>query len=176
MAATLTRFKAGELPEHLVWQSLSFMRCEWPSLFAGSGRLRSCPYPAIAHLTCTDGRVLLSYADIVSGEADTPSGRLSVLGLSNVFTFPPYRREGNASRIVRAANAFIDEHKPGIAILFCKQDLASFYSAMDWTPAPAGTITSPSDAALAMVRRTLTSGLELAAQLRRSPLTLSAAW
>lgn len=176
MAAKVEVYERGKLPASLVWQSLSFMRCEWPRLFTGDGRLRSMPYPATAHVTCTDGPVLLSYADIVKSEAIRAQRALSVIGLSNVFTFPPYRHEGHASEVVKVADSLIDAHQPGIAILFCERDLVSFYSARGWTSALTGSIVSPADGAIAMVRHTSMSGPNLIAELERSPLTLASAW
>jgi predicted N-acetyltransferase YhbS len=152
------------------------MRCEWPWLFAGDGRLRNLPFPAAMHLACVDGQVLLSYADIVTGAATREGEQVPVAGLSNVFTFPPYRHVGLASEIMRAANSFLDERHPEMAILFCKNELVPFYAAFGWTAAPAGTITSAGETPLAMVRRAATDGADLVAELRRAPLTVAATW
>ena len=176
MAAEIRLYDSGTLPEALVWQSLSFIRCEWPWLFAGAGRLRDQPFPAAVYLACTEGKVLLSYAEIVSATATRGSEQIPVAGLSNVFTFPPYRRAGLASKIVQAANSFLDETHPEMAILFCEAELVPFYAALGWTAAPAGTITSGDDAPRAMVRRPGASGADLASGLLREPLTVPALW
>jgi predicted acetyltransferase len=55
-----------------------------------------------------------------------------VLGLSNVFTFPPYRNEGHASQLVTAAGQQIDNSGADLAILFCESALEPFYSAHGW--------------------------------------------
>jgi predicted N-acetyltransferase YhbS len=177
VAAEIRLYHSGTLPEALVWQSLSFMRCEWPWLFAGEGRLRNKPFPAAVHLACTDGEVLLSYAEIVGATATQGSEQIPVAGLSNVFTFPPYRRAGLASKIVQAANSFLDKRHPEMAILFCEAELVRFYAALGWIAAPAGTITSAGgDAPRAMVRRPGASGAGLASGLLREPLTVPALW
>lgn len=176
MTAKIAIYEQGELPESLVWQSLSFMRCEWPDLFAGDGRLRSEPFPASVHLARTDGSVLLSYADIVETTALRDGKQIRVAGLSNVFTFPPYRREGHASEMVRAANSLIDEREPEIAILFCEDELVRFYSALGWTAAPAGTIASAADIPRAMVRHAPADGPDLIARLLRTPIVVATAW
>src|SRR5690242_18200396 len=108
------------------------MRCEWPWLFAGDGRLRSEPFPATEHLACTDDQVLLSYAETVDADAVRAGRPIRVAGLSNVFTFPPHRNEGLASKIVQTANSLIDERDAEMAILFCEDDLVPFYSALGW--------------------------------------------
>jgi len=164
------------LPQSLIWQSLSFMRCQWPALFAGDGRLRSRPFPATFHLACTEGEVLLSYAEIIGSTAARAGRDVPVAGLSNVFTFPPYRREGHGSEIVRAANALLDELGQEMAILFCEQELASFYGPLGWTAAPSGTVVSASEAPLAMIRQPGADDHAVVASLRRSPVTTATAW
>jgi predicted N-acetyltransferase YhbS len=176
VTAKINIYVRDSLPQSFVWQSLSFMRCEWPSLFADDGRLRSRPFPATAHLAYAEGEVLLSYAEIISSTAVRDGQDIPVAGLSNVFTFPPYRREGLASEIVQAAIALIDAPRPEMAILFCKKELATFYSALGWAAAPAGTVISPSNAPLAMVRRPGHADETLVASLRRSPVTIATAW
>ncbi|HKR70892.1 MAG TPA: GNAT family N-acetyltransferase [Streptosporangiaceae bacterium] len=176
MTAKIAIYEQGTLPESLVWQSLSFMRCEWPSLFAGDGRLRSQPFPASIHLACADGPVLLSYAEIIETSALREDRQIRVAGLSNVFTFPPYRREGHASEMVRAANSLIDKQDPGMAILFCEDELVPFYAALGWTAAPAGTITSAAHIPQAMVRQPAIGGTDLVASLLRAPVVVATAW
>lgn len=176
MTAEIAIYHQGTLPEPLAWQSLSFMRCEWPWLFSGDGRLRDQPFPAAVHLACTEGPVLLSYAEIVASAATKGNERVPVAGLSNVFTFPPYRHEGLAARIVRAANSVLDEGHPEIAVLFCKDELISFYAALGWTAAPAATITSAGGTPTAMVRRAGMDGAGLVAELRRAPLAVAELW
>ncbi len=158
------------------------MRCEWPWLFSGEGRLRSGPFPAVSHLACTDGPVLLSYADVVVSAAVRGGEIITVAGLSNVFTFPPYRREGLASKIVRSANSLLDEHeqehRAGMAILFCENDLVRFYSALDWSVAPPGTVAvdGGNHPPLAMVRRGSMAGPAVVADLQQRPVIVAAAW
>jgi predicted N-acetyltransferase YhbS len=152
------------------------MRCEWPWLFAGDGRLRSEPFPASVHLACTDGSVLLSYAEIVETTALRNGRQVRVAGLSNVFTFPPYRREGHGSEMIRAANSLIDERDPEMAILFCKDELVPFYGALGWTAAPAGTITSAADVPRAMVRQAAMAEPDLIGRLLRMPVAVATAW
>jgi hypothetical protein len=145
-------------------------------LFVGDGRLRATPFPASVHLACTDGPVLLSYGEIVESAAVRDSTQIRVAGLSNVLTFPPYRSEGLASRIVRTANSLIDQRHPEMAILFCKDELVPFYAPLGWTAAPAGTIVSSIDVPLAMARQAATEGPDLVAELRRAPVTVETAW
>ena len=175
MAAKIEFYENGLLPPRITWQALSFMRCEWPWLFTGDHALRSAPYPADLHITCTDGPVLLSYADIVRSAGVRDGQPVPVYGLSNVFTFPPYRQRGHASAVVVAANEFMDRAESLLAVLFCEPERRSFYTGHGWTAVPEGAIVSPSTAGVAMVRAPA-GGQNVAGQLCESPLLLPTAW
>jgi GNAT superfamily N-acetyltransferase len=178
MTVATQNHAAGTLPAALVWQSLSFLRCEWPFLFGGDNRLRARPFggPADSHLTRTDGEVLLSYADVVRAEATVGGRPVEVRGLSNVFTFPPYRGEGHASAILDAARQLIETSDAHVGILFCEPELETFYSDHGWQRAPAGTIVVPTDPPVAMVRECSPRGGEIIASLGSVPLNLPYAW
>ena len=57
---------------------------------------------------------------------------VSVLGLSNVFTFPPYRRKGHASAMMHAVGELINDSDAELAILFCESNSRHFYAARGW--------------------------------------------
>jgi len=176
VTAKIDIYQPGAVPESLAWQSLSFMRGEWPWLFSGDGRLRASPFPASLYVACTDGPVLLSYAEVVETTALRDGKQIQVAGLSNVFTFAPYRREGHASKTVRVANSLIDERAPDMAILFCEDELVPFYTANGWAVAPAGGIASAADVPLAMVRQASLDGPDLITGLQRNPVIVATAW
>ncbi len=170
-------YPAGSLADNLTWQALSFMRCEWPFLFSGDNRLRARTFEsAISHLARTDGDVLLSYADVVSDQVTVAGQRINVLGLSNVFTFPPYRNEGHASEIVRAAGRQIDASGIDLALLFCEERLQPFYRAHGWLPAPQGGVRSEIPAPGAMVRAVSLRGAGIVGELATAPVVVSAPW
>ncbi len=178
MTATTRIYPGGTLPQDLAWQSLSFLRCEWPFLFTGANRLRARPFgdPATMHIVRTEGEVLLSYADVVSAEAVMAGERVDVMGLSNVFTFPPYRGEGHASAIVAAAGRQIEETSADLALLFCEHDLVRFYSAHGWEQVPAGAVQSTSGAPVTMVRQGSAGEVVITTGLGSAPLILDTAW
>ncbi len=111
------------------------------------------------HIVRTEGEVLLSYADVVSAEAVMAGELIDVMGLSNVFTFPPYRGEGHASAIVAAAGRQIEETSADLALLFCEHDLVRFYSAHGWQQVQAGAVQSTSGAPVTMVRQSSACGV-----------------
>ena len=178
MTAVTRSYPAGAMPESLTWQSLSLLRYEWPYLFRGDNRLRTRPFggPDDDHLARTDGEVLLSYADVVRAEATRADRPIRIRGLSNVVTSRPYRGEGHASAVVAAACQLIDASEADLAVLFCESELARFYAARGWQPAPAGGIQCPTAAPVIMMRPASERGAEIVADLGHQPLTLPFAW
>ncbi len=161
MTVSTLRYSNNMLPQGLTWQALSFLRCEWPFLFRGSNRLRDRPFDDVptTHVVRVEGNVLLSYAEVLSATAMRAREPVPVLGLSNVFTFPPYRREGHASAILAAVGDIISDGNAELAILFCENELLPFYAARGWQLAAAGWIqvpggTPPLWSALAQAART----------------------
>jgi hypothetical protein len=174
-----TQLYSGDLiPPVLAWQALSFMRCEWPFLFTGDNRLRARPAdgPAATQVLRADGDVLLSYAEVLRITAVRAGSPVSVAGLSNVFTFPPYRGEGHASAIMRTVGELINDSDCELAILFCEKELVPFYAAFGWQLAAVGSIQVPGNAPAAMFRPSPGRATPLGASLAAAPLILDAAW
>jgi hypothetical protein len=168
----------GTLPQSLAWQAVSFLRCEWPFLFTGPNRLRDrpgCDLPT-THVVRVDGEVLLSYAEVVSATALRAGGPVSVLGLSNVFTFPPYRREGHASAIMAAVDNVISDSNAELAILFCDIELEPFYAERGWQVPPTGSIQTPGRPPRIMVRAGRAGAVPLAVGLTAPPVILDMQW
>jgi hypothetical protein len=175
---TTQLYSDNMLPQSLTWQALSFLRCEWPFLFAGSGRLRTRPFggPGTTHVVRADGEVLLSYAEVLRIGASRAGEPTRVLGLSNVFTFPPYRGEGHASGIMRAVAGLMNDSDAELAILFCEKELAPFYAARGWQVVPANSIQAPGTAPWTMACPGPALGTGLDAWLTAEPLVLEARW
>jgi hypothetical protein len=175
---TTQLYSDNTIPQSLTWQALSFLRCEWPFLFAGSGRLRTRPFggPGTTYVVRADGEVLLSYAEVLRVGASRAGEPTRVLGLSNVFTFPPYRGEGHASAIMRAVAGLINDRDAELAILFCEKELAPFYAARGWHVAPVGSIQAPGSAPRTMACAGPALGTRLDAWLAAEPLILDARW
>ena len=178
MTVSTQLYSGGTLPQSLTWQALSFLRCEWPFLFAGANRLRSQPFGDLAttYVLRADGDVLLSYAEILRVMGTRAGGPVGVLGLSNVFTFPPYRREGHASEMMRAVGELINAGDAELAILFCEKELEPFYAARGWQVAPVGSIRAPGTAPRTMASAGRALGAQLNAWLAAEPLILDARW
>jgi predicted N-acetyltransferase YhbS len=98
------------------------------------------------------------------------------VALSNVFTFPPYRNEGHASAIMRGVGEVINGGDAKLAILFSEKELAPFYAARGWQPAPAGSIQAPGTAPCTMVSTGPDRAAQLAAWLSAAPVILGSRW
>ncbi len=132
------RYRHHEFPPHLNWQALSFMRVEWPFIFTGKGRLRKETYDAAAspvHFAVSQEGVLISYAALIRTHLEHPGVTYEAYGLGNVFTFPSFRGEGHASRVVGAATEHaLRSGEADVAALFCEPGLRTFYSGAGWEP------------------------------------------
>jgi predicted N-acetyltransferase YhbS len=120
--------------------------------------------------------VLLSYAEVLRVTAARDGEQVQVLGLSNVFTFPPYRNEGHASAIIRAVGEVVNERDAELAILFCERELQPFYAGRGWQVAPAGSIQAPVTAPCTMVSTGPDRAAQLAAWLSAAPVILGSRW
>ena len=178
VTASTELYSDDTIPQSLTWQSLSFLRCEWPFLFAGSGRLRTRPFggDGTTYVLRVEGGVLLSYAEVLQVTGTRDGEPVRVLGLSNVFTCPPYRNEGHASAIMDAVAGLISESQAELAILFCEKELAPFYAARGWHLAAAGSIQAPGTAPRTMIRSGPVGGEQPGASLPATPVILEARW
>jgi hypothetical protein len=178
VTVTTQLYTDNTIPQSLTWQALSFLRCEWPFLFTGANRLRTQPVggPGTTYVVQADGGVLLSYAEVLRVTAARAGEPARVLGLSNVFTFPPYRSEGHASAIIQAVAGLINGSDAELAILFCEKELEPFYAARGWQLAPAGSIQAPGTAPRTMASAGRVLGSRLDAWLAAVPLVLDARW
>ena len=124
-----------EFPDELRLQAVSFMRVEWPYIYSGERRLWMETFPSDlkpVHFCVTDGEVLLSHAEVVEAEFVHEGETLSVHGLGNVFTFPPFRRCGYGAQVVAAATSHTLEYPGDAAFLKTNLQLEQFYSAHGW--------------------------------------------
>ncbi len=132
------RYRHHEFPPHLNWQALSFMRVEWPFIFTGKDRLRKDTYDAAAspvHFAVCEGEVLISYAALIRTRLEHAGVTYKAYGLDNVFTFPSFRGEGHASRVVSAATEHaLKSGEADVAALFCEPGLREFYLGTGWEP------------------------------------------
>lgn len=131
----ITMYQQADVPAHITWQAVSFMRTEWPSIFSGSLRWLSNTYPPDMnpiHFVLHQGDVLISYAAAMQLSLVHQGATYRTFGVGNVFTFPPYRREGHGQELMRAVADYLDASDLDLAMLFCNPALATWYAKTGW--------------------------------------------
>ena len=132
----LTIYRHDEFPSVYNWQAIAFMRCEWPSIFQGDILYLSAPYPPEwepVHFVLAEGDSLLSYATLMKRSISHAGREHSIHGFGNMFTFPPYRKQGYGQKVLHTASEFIQQSSVDLGILFCDKSLESYYAREGWS-------------------------------------------
>ena len=137
-------YRRSELPRTLEIQVLAFMRLEWgDALFSGEDRFRDRLWDdaSAVHFVRAAGDVLVSHAEVLITSAAGSDGRNHLIaGVMGVMTYPPFRREGHASAVMRQAGEYILGTDAEVGMLFTTHDLESFYGPLGWRAADAGQV------------------------------------
>lgn len=181
---TVTTYRQADLPPVLKWQAIAFMRVEWPFVFQGPGRFGENTYPAEldpVHFAAAEGDSLISYAAALPLTLEHAGAAYRVYGFGNMFTFPPYRREGHGRRVLECATRFIRQSESDLALLFCDPALEPFYAACGWKALRAPTYVGPpgqlhQHEALTMALFVSDTGAAGRAAFDGEPLTVVEAW
>ena len=134
------------------------------------------------HFAAYAGDSLISYAATICLALDHAGARYQVGGLGNMFTFPPYHRQGYARRVLALATEHLVAHSGAdIAILFCDPDLAPFYRAGGWEAVAAPTYIRAAGeqqllAASTMMLYISGRGQQARSAFAAAPLILDSAW
>ena len=148
--STSAIYSQTDFPAVLKWQALAFMRVEWSFAFSGDERFITETYPIEfqpVHFVVTEGEILISYAATMHLTLEHANRSYKVCGFGNMFTFPPYRREGNGHKVLKLATNAIKQSDVDVAILFCAPSRVSFYASEGWinTPSPTYCIADAED-------------------------------
>lgn len=136
---TVRTYLHPQLPEVYKWQVLSFTKVEWPFVFSGDNQFSEDTYPPEldpVHFVVAKDEVLISHAEIIKINLLHQGIDYSAYGFGNVFTFPPYRKNGYGQVVVKAGTDYIVESKVDVAILFCDPNLSTFYEKAGWESLP----------------------------------------
>lgn len=77
---------------------------------------------------------IVSMLNIVDRHASADGAAVQLFGLNNVITEPQHRKQGYSAILNRNFLQFIADRNPdGYGLLFCADDLISFYSRFGWT-------------------------------------------
>jgi GNAT superfamily N-acetyltransferase len=128
-------YREGDFPPELECQAVSFVRIAWPFAFAGEDRYETHLWPGwnTAHVVVAERGVLISYAAVIETTVECAGERYRTLGLSSVFTYPQFRREGYGGRVLEAATRYIGASGADVAMLWCDRALERFYARRGWS-------------------------------------------
>lgn len=111
------------------WQILSFLRIQWPDGFMGKNALRDWVIKGEWHplhfVLVEENSLLVSHVGVVWKYLTHKGETYKTYGLSGVFTYPSFRRQGHGSQLVKAANLYIDKSDGDITLFPSTQ--AGFY-------------------------------------------------
>ena len=131
----VSSFPSSDLPPHLKCQILSFIRVEWWWVFQGKNQFwdytikDTHPVNVIIH----EQDVIISHVEVNWRMLTHKAKSYKVYGLSAVFTYPAFRKQGFGKQAVQAATDYIQQSDADIAMLFCLPHLKGFYEACGWT-------------------------------------------
>jgi hypothetical protein len=104
-------FESADLPPVLRYQVLSFLRIVWPEGFTGALRYRDwITNPAYKphHLLYVAGDLVVSHLEIVHRTVTHEGVTYQAYAPTSVLTFPAFRREGWAGKLVEKASRRIE--------------------------------------------------------------------
>lgn len=131
----LVTFADEALPADLKCQILAAHRAEWPDGYAGANRLRDWvqrPWFHPLHVMLVEQGILVSYAGVAWKRLEHAGETYTAYGLSGVYTYPAFRRQGHGRRVVGAATAHIRRSDADVGLFTCDPKLTGFYSAAGW--------------------------------------------
>ena len=132
----LQDYPKSAVPRDVAIQIRSYTRIQWPRVEQWIGdKLWDVPadFPA-RNFVLLDGEKLISHAEANFRAVELASETFNVGGLSAVFTFPGYRGQRHAARVVGAATDYLDRNGADLSMLFCGEPLRRFYGRCGWEP------------------------------------------
>jgi GNAT superfamily N-acetyltransferase len=114
-------FASQDVPERFKYQILSFVRIEWPELFSGDLRLRDWTSKPELHpvtFLLEEEGVLMSRLEVVWAVLHHAGEVYVTYGLSGVFTYPAFRKQGYGLQLVQSAKDYIEQQADADIVLF----------------------------------------------------------
>ncbi len=123
-----------ELPRELKCQILSFIRIEWWWIFRDHNRFwdytQKSTHPV--NVVLSERGQVISHAEVTWRMVEHGGAAYKVYGVSAVFTYPAFRKEGYGTQVLRAATDYIRASDADLAMLFCRPELVPFYEQAGW--------------------------------------------
>lgn len=128
-------YTSTDYPADLKCQTLSFLRMEWPEGFRGDDRLRDwvtqeSDHPV--HRVLVEAGVLISHLNVVWKYLGHAGVTYKTYGLTSVFTYPAFRKQGYGHRLVASGTAAIRASEADMALFHCEPRLRNFYAQHGW--------------------------------------------
>jgi len=132
----LLTYTSAEFPESLRWQTVSFLRVQWPGGFTGENRLRDwvtteADHPI--HIALVEKGILISHTNVVWKFLEHEGVIYKAYGLTGVFTYPSFRGQGYGRQVIAAGTKYIQKSDTDIAMLYCDESLHNLYTNQGWT-------------------------------------------
>lgn len=140
--AQLLVYSENDFPPEIECQAVSFVRVQWSFVFSGEDRLNQHMWRGWnpAHFVIEEAGVLISYATVIETTVEHAGEAYRTMGVSSVFTYPSFRREGYGRRVVEELTSYIQDSEADIAILWCEPELENFYSKCGWVATRSNTL------------------------------------
>ena len=134
-------FPHADFPLKFDIQLWAFFRLVWGENLSGDDRFRTHSWdePTPIHFVLAAGDLLISHVLVFPLSIQGIRGVLRVGCVGAVLTFPQFRREGHASRLMRRATEHIRQ-TADVGMLFCDAVNAPFYERLDWRALPSGRV------------------------------------
>ena len=132
-------FPHADFPREFDIQLWAFIRLVWGEAVRGDDRFRTRSWdePTPIHFVRAAGDLLVSHVLVFPLSIEGDRGALKVGCVGAVLTFPQFRREGHASKLMRRAAQHIRQ-TADVGMLFCDAVDAPFYERLDWSALPRG--------------------------------------
>ncbi|WP_165547025.1 GNAT family N-acetyltransferase [Kribbella sindirgiensis] len=144
MDVRYVEYAPGELPAVLKAQVLSFLRIVWPEGFTGELRYRDWitnPSYEPHHLLYVAGDLVVSHLEIVHVDLPHQGTTYKLAAPTSVLTFPSFRGEGWAGRLVESACRRIEASNADLGLICCDPHNQPFYAKTSgWPTAPEATV------------------------------------
>ncbi len=136
-------YRPENLPVEVHWQVLAFLRVIDTAGFMGRWRGRrwiSRPEFNPVHVVLMDGDFVVAHAEALSMRWQHRGIDYEAWGISGVFVYPDYQKQGHGIQIIQAATDYIARQpNADIGLLWCAPHLRGFYLRCGWQPMEAVT-------------------------------------
>jgi GNAT superfamily N-acetyltransferase len=134
---TLSRFTNQDLPDAFAHQIRDFIRIHWFDIFQYElhAPVLSEEWQPV-YFVLADAPALFSHAAVEIHSVTCAGQTYSCAGLSNVFTYPAFRKRGYGGQVVQAAMEYLTASACDVSLLWTDADKAGFYERYGWQHLP----------------------------------------